>query len=483
MSETPVPILSVVTPVLNGASYIGRALASVRMVAESGITLEHIVVDGGSVDGTLEIVERERAISTSPITHVVSEPDEGQADAINRGFGLARGRYLGWLNADDVYVPEGLTRLAKHIASSASDVVLGRCVFVDPAGNVVFRPVPPNPVTPASLLKLLSGWYAGRSIVQPEAFISRTAFDRHGAIRRDLHFTMDHEYWLRLAVGGASFEDHNIVVARQLVHPGQKTSDNASVVREQVRYGREYLDESGEAFGDEYDTVERELIRLRRKLDVAERFFSLIDHTVRRGALTPPVNSRADAEAMSYLARCVRKAERLLCVGLDSSDILRAVELLRPTLTPTVVGRVPSVSGAYDVVVARYAHGWSDSWFDMLHDALRPEGHLCVLGMVDPPRVDNVKQIVRQELANRLTWQASDLIAPGEDQAWIDRLSRRQRLQGCSFHVASTAQLHANRYGQASDDPLLALAKRLQPMSDSHVWISAVYTRTRHSGT
>ena len=95
-AEAP-PLVSVVTPSLNQAAYIEEAILSVR--EQDYPRIEHIVVDGGSTDGTLEILRRH--------PHVVwsSEPDEGQADALNKGFARARGTVLGWLNADDRYLP------------------------------------------------------------------------------------------------------------------------------------------------------------------------------------------------------------------------------------------------------------------------------------------------------------------------------------------------------------------------------------------
>src|SRR5438270_8446386 len=91
------PLVSIVTPSLNQARFLGEAIESVR--AQTYAPIEHIVVDGGSTDGTLEILAEYDGLRS------VSEPDRGQSHALNKGFTMAQGDVLGWLNADDTYEP------------------------------------------------------------------------------------------------------------------------------------------------------------------------------------------------------------------------------------------------------------------------------------------------------------------------------------------------------------------------------------------
>src|SRR5262245_28017891 len=93
------PLVSIVVPTLNQAAYIGQTLAS--MVGQCWPRMEIIVVDGGSTDGTADVVRE----FGSAVTHFISEPDRGQGDAINKGFRLATGQILAWLNSDDYYLP------------------------------------------------------------------------------------------------------------------------------------------------------------------------------------------------------------------------------------------------------------------------------------------------------------------------------------------------------------------------------------------
>ncbi len=107
----PLPKISVVTPSLDQARWLEQALVSVQQ--QPGVAIEHIVIDGGSRDGSLAIIERHRA----RLAHAVSEPDAGQFDAVNKGFARATGEIMGWLNADDVYLPGALTTVAEIFAA------------------------------------------------------------------------------------------------------------------------------------------------------------------------------------------------------------------------------------------------------------------------------------------------------------------------------------------------------------------------------
>lgn len=469
------PLLSVVTPVLNGASHIGGSLSSVRALALAGVSVEHIIMDGGSSDGTLEFVGRERRRPGSPITHVVSEWDSGQADAINRGYKLASGRFLGWLNADDVYETKAFLDFTERLARSKADVVLGRCEFVDQTGRSVFRPVPPNPVTPGSLLRLLSGWYAGRSIVQPEAFVSAEAYGRHGKLRRDLHYTMDHEYWLRLAAEGASFEQHQLIIAKQLAHPGQKTADNARVVREQLAYSKEYAARRDVLLDTEQDAVDQELGFLEDKVRAFDRL-SLVIGGVWAGA-EPVRRTESDAYALAHLARVVRRPERVLCVGLTSQEVVGVSAALRPVCAPVIARDVPGVAEVFDAVVASPVAGGSGRWLDELVQTAKVHGHICVYGMPDATRIRSLKTSIERELSNRLTWNRASLVAPGSDMEWVSRLTGKCLSGAGQIERAAVEVLQVFRYGEPAHHPLLGLAQMLGVESDKQAWLSGVFER------
>ena len=130
------PTISIVTPCLNAAATIGRTLDSVASQGYLGV--EHVVVDGGSTDGTLEL------LAQFPEVKVISEPDEGLSDAVNKGIALASGELVGWLNADDWYLPGALAAVAVAAeANPGAEWFTGGCPIVDGTGRQI-----PGGVTP-----------------------------------------------------------------------------------------------------------------------------------------------------------------------------------------------------------------------------------------------------------------------------------------------------------------------------------------------
>src|SRR5215212_5805406 len=118
------PILSIITAVYNGEKFISGCIESV--VAQNCAGVEHVIVDGGSSDRTVEIL-RERA-RVHPYLRWISEPDRGQSDALNKGIGLARAEYIGILNADDFYEPGALSCVAEMIKNLPGPrFIVGAC--------------------------------------------------------------------------------------------------------------------------------------------------------------------------------------------------------------------------------------------------------------------------------------------------------------------------------------------------------------------
>ncbi len=185
------PSLSVVTPSRNSAQFLEDALLSVAR--QSGPRVEHIVMDCASTDNTIEILDR------FPQVQWVSEPDQGQSDAINKGFLRATGDLMGWLNADDYYLPGGLQAIADAAETHPeADVIYGDCIFVDNAGKIVRSKVE-HDFDPAILM------YFGCFIPSTSTFIRRRVIDAGLLLNRDYRVCMDFEYFARLAHVGCKF--------------------------------------------------------------------------------------------------------------------------------------------------------------------------------------------------------------------------------------------------------------------------------------
>ena len=206
------PSLSVITPCYNSAAFLEDAIKSVR--GQRGVAVEQIVMDGASTDGTLEILRR------YPSVRWTSEPDGGQSDAINKGFLRATGELVGWLNADDYYLPGGLEAIARAAHQhSEADVIYGDCVFVDRAGRILRSKIE-HDFDPAVLL------YFGCYIPSTSTFFRRRVIESGRLLDCDYRVCMDFEYFARLANAGCRFHYVPRVVAAFRWHGGNVSAVN-----------------------------------------------------------------------------------------------------------------------------------------------------------------------------------------------------------------------------------------------------------------
>lgn len=214
-----VPLISIIVPTLNQAQYIGQTLASI--VGQCWPRLEIIVVDGGSKDGTADVVRR----FGSAITHFISEPDRGQADAINKGFRLAKGDILAWLNSDDYYLPGIFDRIVALLGDGAEP----RLVY---GGTVAYQQATHQmshwsaPAFDREMLKVKA------LIYQPSAFWTRAVWEATGELNIEQHFTLDWDWFLR-ASHHCDFQRLDEPLSVYRFHEGHKTgSGNPKRARE-----------------------------------------------------------------------------------------------------------------------------------------------------------------------------------------------------------------------------------------------------------
>jgi glycosyltransferase involved in cell wall biosynthesis len=181
----PQPLVTIVTPALNAARYLEENIDSVA--TQSYPRLEHVVVDGGSADGTIEILKRH------PHVRWISEPDSGQSDALNKGLGLAGGEVIGWLNADDFYLPDAVASAVREfLADPTAGVVYANALLVDHAGQDLSR----IRSEPFDLERALD---FGNVVPQPAAFVRRSVLDEVGGLTTRYHYAMDFDLWIRIA--------------------------------------------------------------------------------------------------------------------------------------------------------------------------------------------------------------------------------------------------------------------------------------------
>jgi glycosyltransferase involved in cell wall biosynthesis len=226
MNGKPWPKISIITPSYNQGHYIEETIRSVLL--QSYPNLEYIVVDGGSTDNTLNILKRYQ----SEINVCISETDNGQSHALNKGFRLATGEILAWLNSDDLYFPNTLRDVALAFDSQDVEIVVGGCQTIKNFSRIPIIAshhciLPMNKMTLLPFEKILDfqgSWLKGDFFFQPEVFWTKQIWDKVGGrVDEKLHFAMDYELWLRLAKAKARVLHipKNLAVFR--IHNRQKT--------------------------------------------------------------------------------------------------------------------------------------------------------------------------------------------------------------------------------------------------------------------
>ncbi|MBN4078724.1 glycosyltransferase [Gammaproteobacteria bacterium AH-315-C21] len=179
------PKITVVTPSYNQAQFLEDTIKSV--LDQQYPNLEYMVIDGGSTDHSVEIIKKYE----DQISYWVSEKDDGQAHAVNKGFSRASGDIIGWLNSDDIYLPGTLERVAEYFERfTDSEVIYGNHVVTDQYGNPLWN----KKELPFSIRRLEHHSYMS----QPATFLKKSAIDKGGLLDEGLYFLLDWEYFIRL---------------------------------------------------------------------------------------------------------------------------------------------------------------------------------------------------------------------------------------------------------------------------------------------
>lgn len=217
---TPWPRISVITPTYNQGRFIEQTILSV--LNQGYPNVEHIIMDGGSTDETLAILESYR----HRLACVVSEKDRGQSHAINKGFARATGEICTWLNSDDMFAPGALAAVALAFHTSGADMVAGICQLHagGPITDQHLTSCGDGPLPLDDLLDVEGCWLAGQFFYQPEVLFTRSIWEKAGGhVNEALYFSMDYELWLRFAAQGARLHVIGRPVALYRQHPEQKT--------------------------------------------------------------------------------------------------------------------------------------------------------------------------------------------------------------------------------------------------------------------
>lgn len=201
---------SIITPSFNQGSYISRTINSV--LEQNYSDLEYLVVDGNSTDNTHNVL---RSYSDKLVKRII-EPDDGQADAVNKGIMATSGEIIGWLNSDDVYYSDTFKMVSEYFMKYPGiDVVYGMAHHIDQDDSILNQ----YPTEPWNFSRLARSCF----ICQPAAFFRRSIVRKYGYLNKQLSYCMDYEYWLRAALGGAQFGYLEEFLAGSRLHRQAKT--------------------------------------------------------------------------------------------------------------------------------------------------------------------------------------------------------------------------------------------------------------------
>lgn len=210
------PKITIVTPSFNQGAYLEKTILSV--LNQNYPNLEYIIMDGGSEDGSVEIIRK----YSRYLSHWSSEPDNGQSAAIAKGFSLATGEYLAWINSDDIYFPNVLYKVGETLKQhKETDIVSGNMFILDANDNIVaerrlarFGPY----------ITRLGFRYGGFGMYQPASFWSRRLYDEVGGLDTGFRFCMDTDLFIRLGLKGRNFKFIRAAIVGYRIHRTSKTS-------------------------------------------------------------------------------------------------------------------------------------------------------------------------------------------------------------------------------------------------------------------
>ncbi len=215
--------ISIVTPSFNQGNFIEETILSV--LGQGYPNLEYIIIDGGSKDNTVDIIKKYE----SQIEYWVSEPDKGQAHAINKGFEKATGDIIGWLNSDDMYMPGTLIYIAQKINPSNEGIYFGNCLHFKEDDNGVDT-YGSNVIYSSNTSSLENVDY----VIQPSTFWNRKTWDHVGNLREEMHYAFDWEWFLRAKNRNVKLQPVEKCLSMYRIHTEHKTGTGGNKRQQEI---------------------------------------------------------------------------------------------------------------------------------------------------------------------------------------------------------------------------------------------------------
>jgi glycosyltransferase involved in cell wall biosynthesis len=222
---TQYPRITIITPSYNQGAFIEQTILSV--ITQNYPNLEYIVIDGGSTDNTLAILQK----YNDSIDYWVSEADRGQTHAINKGLFVATGEIIAYLNSDDYYLPGSLMAVAQHFQQfPETDLLHGRCLYVNQDGETIGEQL--GDINRFDqIIDLWNVWWKDRQFVQPEVFWSKRICQVVGNFDESLFYAMDYNYWCRILMTGGVVKriEQNLACFRKTDYQKSKASQKVAM--------------------------------------------------------------------------------------------------------------------------------------------------------------------------------------------------------------------------------------------------------------
>jgi glycosyltransferase involved in cell wall biosynthesis len=224
------PLVSIVTPSYNQAEYVEEAIRSV--LEQDYEPIEYLVVDGGSTDGSVEIIKR----YADRLAWWTSEQDGGQAAALNRGFGRTRGKYIGWLCSDDTLLPGAISRLVQELEREPRLILAyGDAVYTD-AGSQLRDAAPSGEWNPARMVR--EGQVRNQ---QPASLYTRRGWEAAGPLDEEAWYYIDFQFTVRLAGVGGGLHVPEPLATYRIHADGKSAGDPARKAEDAIRCADRFL--------------------------------------------------------------------------------------------------------------------------------------------------------------------------------------------------------------------------------------------------
>jgi glycosyltransferase involved in cell wall biosynthesis len=211
--ENEVLKISIVTPSFNQAEFLEQTILSV--LGQNYPELEYIIMDGGSTDGSVEIIRKYE----NKLKYWVSEKDAGQSSAINNGFKKTTGDILFWLNSDDMLLPNVLMTMNEEVAKNGDGIYFGNCIHFEEGSKL--KTWGSDALGSAGNFDIRDYDY----IIQPSSFWTRKIYNDNGPLSESLHFGFDWEWFIRARKADIPFIPVNKALSLYRIHEKHKSSD------------------------------------------------------------------------------------------------------------------------------------------------------------------------------------------------------------------------------------------------------------------